>query len=664
MRWLKIIGWALGSLVAVVIAAVAVLWFDGGPVLAWAVQHPLSGYLGRRVRIEGPLTIRWGSPTRIVAEDVHVANASWGSQPDLFSARRLEIDIFLQTLLHGPVRLPLIALDGAKLLLETSAQGQENWKFSLNSATPKKRHQFPELARFDVQGSELVWHNGETGAQTRIGVDTLAYAAPGPDTPVYVKGAGSLGGSFQTLPVHLKSTLGPLGQLRNPTKPYPVNFNGSIGQTDFAIDGTIEKPLDFSGVKLRLSLSGEGLDQVAAILGVPMPRLPPFRGTSELSGGNGTWSLSALTVAAGNSNLEGGLAINTNDKVPHVRVNLTSSRIDLADFKGLAGQAPAHAPAQQKAESENPQKKGRLFSDKPINVHKLPDIDVDLTFYGTRIISSSGLPFDAVALKLEIANGELTVEPLRFRTASGDVVLTVRFTPFTKNSPPRLGATVDVRHVNLHQLLRANSSALVRETAGIVGGFAKITSSGTSMREFMARMDGDAEIFMQNGQLSDLLQNLAPIDVLTALGIYASGDRPLPINCLAAQFGIERGVATASTLLLDTTDTIVTGAGNLNFGGETIDLRLIPYNKHFRIVSLHTPIDVGGTFLHRTYHLETGGVVARLGAAVGLGVLFPPAALLPLIDTGLGKENACSKAFAALSQPGKAEPGVGSSTRR
>jgi AsmA family protein len=174
-------------------------------------------------------------------------------------------------------------------------------------------------------------------------------------------------------------------------------------------------------------------------------------------------------------------------------------------------------------------------------------------------------------------------------------------------------------------------------------------------------MNGDAGIFMENGKLSALLEQLAPINVLGALGVYVRGDKPVQIDCLVSRFDIKQGVGTAKTLLFATKDDTVVGEGNINFGDETLYLHLAPYNKSFTTVSLHTPVDVRGTFKKPDYHLEVGGLAARLGAAVGLGVLFPPAALLPLIDTGLGENNACSKAYAAQRAPGNAEPKTGSS---
>jgi AsmA family protein len=248
------------------------------------------------------------------------------------------------------------------------------------------------------------------------------------------------------------------------------------------------------------------------------------------------------------------------------------------------------------------------------------------------------------------------VKPLRFHTANGDVDLNLRFTPFTAKSPPRLGGEIDVKHIDLHKLLQNQGSALVKRTGGTVGGFIKIDSNGVSLREFLARMNGDAGFFMENGQVSDLLQKLAPIDVLGALGVYASGDKPVPINCLVSRFAIKDGVASASTLLLDTDETQIAGAGDINFASEGLSLSFTPRNKHFTVVSLRSPVDIGGTMAKPNFNIRTGELIARLGAAVGLGIVFPPAALLPLIDTGLGEHNACQAAYAQQQPPGNPQP--------
>jgi uncharacterized protein involved in outer membrane biogenesis len=655
VRALKIIAWIAAVILLLVVIAGGALWLGGARAVAWAIEHPVSGMVGRQIRIEGPLAIRWGAPTRLVAEDVHVANAAWGTEPDMFSARRLEIELYLRTLLGGPTRISLAALDGAKLLLETSKAGERNWDFGAKSAAPKKRNQFPDLRHFAVSDSALVFHNGETEARTELGVSKLDLRQSDPDSPVTIKAEGTL----QKGPISLVGTVGPIAQLRNPQQPYPIKFDGSVNGIRLVTDGTIDEPLDFAGVNLRLSLSGAKLHELADMLSVPLPELPDFRSTAVLTGGNGRFELKALSMHTGDSDLEGGIAVDTNAKVPQVEANLTSKYIDLADFKGLYGEKPEKSSAPAKS----PDPGDRVIPDTPISVQKLPGVNVELNFDGTNIKSTGGLPFERVSLGLTLKDGELELRRLRFHAAQGDVDLSFHFTPFTRNGPPRLKANVDIRHVDLHQLLSSPSMPdIVKQTAGVAGGFIKIDTSGVSLREFLARMNGDAGIFMENGQLSQLLEQIAPINVLGALGVYVLGGKPVQINCFVSRFYIKQGIATATTLLFDTDNETVVGEGNVNFADETPYLRLVPYNKSFTVVTLRSPVDVRGTFKKPRYHIEAAGLAARLGAAVGLGVLFPPAALLPLVDTGLGDNNACSKAFAAQAPPGNAEPKTGTST--
>ena len=339
--------------------------------------------------------------------------------------------------------------------------------------------------------------------------------------------------------------------------------------------------------------------------------------------------------------------------------SLTSSYVDLADFKGLYGGKPEGSSAPSKPADDS----GRVLPDTKIDVAKLPGVNAELSFDATRIQSAGGLPIERISLGLQLRDGELTVKPLRFHTARGDVDLSFHFTPFTRNSPPRMQAELDIRHVDLHQLLdHPSMPPIARSTGGIVGGFAKIDTTGVSTREFLAHMNGDIGIFMENGQLSQLLERLAPIDVLGALGVYVIGGKPVQINCLVSRFAVQHGIATATTMLVDSAADMIVGKGNLNFADETLYLELSPYNKSFTLVSLRTPVQVQGTFAKPDFHIEAAGLAARIGAAVGLGVVFPPAVLLPLIDTGLGENNACGKAYAAQQPPGNPMPKSGSST--
>ena len=636
MRVVKIVGFVLGGLLVVVLAAGLAIYFGGGPAVAWVLQHPASAMIGRQITIGGPVTVHWGAPTRIVIEDLHVANASWSRHKDMLSARRLELEIFARTLIEGPTRIPLLSLDGAKLLLETSDKGEGNWKFS--TGTPKTRSQSPLLQHVALHDCELAFFNGETQAQANLGVASLTLEDPDPASPVKFAAAGT----FQTLPLHLAGTFGALSELRDSAKPYPVKLDGALDQIKIAVDGTIKEPLAFNGLDLRLSLAGSKFDELGSTLGVPIPELPDFHGTSKLTGGKGLWHIGALTLQFGKSDLDGGIDININEKVPRLKVNLTSSRLDLADFKGLYGGNPDdRAPPPPPPDPSWPRHSGHADRGEEAAGHQHRS---ELRWLADRRRRRPAVRTRTLGLKIE--DGQLTIDPLTFHVALGNFALRAHYDPFTASTPPHLQAKIDIQQIDLHSLLGGPAMPdIVKETAGTVGGFITLDTTGTSLRQFLGRANGDVGIFVANGKISALAERLAPLDVLGVLGVYASGDKPQPINCLVSRFDVRSGVATASTLLVKTPRTTIVGSGNINFASETLYLALKPYNNSFTPISLRSPVDILGTFKKPDFHVAAAGLAARAAAAVGLGVLFPPAALVPFVDAGLGNENACKTAM-------------------
>ena len=59
------------------------------------------------------------------------------------------------------------------------------------------------------------------------------------------------------------------------------------------------------------------------------------------------------------------------------------------------------------------------------------------------------------------------------------------------------------------------------------------------------------------------------------------------------------------------------------------------------LLALRGPIVIGGTFKVPVVSPSLGQVAARVGAAVGLGALAPPLAILPFVDLGDAKDVDC-----------------------
>jgi hypothetical protein len=91
--------------------------------------------------------------------------------------------------------------------------------------------------------------------------------------------------------------------------------------------------------------------------------------------------------------------------------------------------------------------------------------------------------------------------------------------------------------------------------------------------------------------------------------------------------------------VLDTEVAAFIGEGTINLGSEVLDLVIDPDVKKTTI-SAAVPVNIEGTLANPAYSLDKLGVARKVGGVLGL-VLFPPAAVVGLVDLGAGDDNPC-----------------------
>jgi hypothetical protein len=105
---------------------------------------------------------------------------------------------------------------------------------------------------------------------------------------------------------------------------------------------------------------------------------------------------------------------------------------------------------------------------------------------------------------------------------------------------------------------------------------------------------------------------------------------------------LQHGILASRVLEVNTTDHVVTGGGRIDLSRELLEMTLRTDPKHFTVGSLPTPILISGAF--KDLHFRPAPELAvRSGAAIGLGLLFPPAAILPMIQFGVGEGSPCAE---------------------
>jgi hypothetical protein len=232
--------------------------------------------------------------------------------------------------------------------------------------------------------------------------------------------------------------------------------------------------------------------------------------------------------------------------------------------------------------------------------------------------------------------------PLDFGVAGGRVVSDI--TIDASQRLPTAQAKIEVRNVELKRLFPQLASP--RGSAGRFGARGEFRAQGVSVAALFGSATGQAAVAMRGGEASTLTLVLTNIDLARAATLLIGGDETAAIRCGVTAFHAKDGVWVPDLFVVDTSAVLITGSGSIDFKNEKYDLHLKADSKNPSLLALKGPIVIGGTFGKPSIRPEAGPLAARIGAAVGLGVLAPPLALLPLIDLGDAPDADCRALYA------------------
>ncbi len=587
------------------------------------LRAPLATYVSHRlerpVAIEGDLDVDLGRITRVQVDGVSIANVGWSTAQPMVASKRIVLWFTLRSLLRGePVRARFVETN---VRLERNADGDDNWHFGSDVPTPR-------IGRIDVDRSTM----RIVDAKTRSDVTLDLQSDPSDDDArpgLRFTGKGTL----HDAPLQVQGSSAGLGQLQDINDPYRLVLEARAGRTVVSFDGTVV-PSDVENLKGALRLQGPDLSLLYPIVPAPLPWTPPYKLSGQLTHTAHTWDLRGMKGTVGDSDLKGDVRIDVSKPRSLMKADLTSARFDSKDLGGFIGLPPTErtqgkpTPEQQKEEQKR-ERSYRVLPNKPLDLEKLRAHDAEVRFQGTSV-KWSAIPMDNLEAHLTLNNGVLRFEPLDFGIANGHIVANVTLDA-TGGAAVAQGE-FEARNVELKRLFPSLASP--RGTTGRFGGRAHFKTQGNSVAAMFAAVNGDAAVIMRGGEASTLQLVLTNLDLARAAALMLQGDQTADIRCAVAAVHAKDGVVTPSFFVIDTSAVVINGDGNVDLREEKYDLALTSKSKHFSLLALRGPIQIGGTFKRPTVGPAPGPVAARVGAAVGLGFVAPPLALLPLIDFG------------------------------
>lgn len=647
----------LAGIAAVLLALVLVLVFFPWDMLRGPINRHISDQLGRRFEITRHLSVQLGRTVTVRADGVEFANPEWASKPYLVKAEAAEFDIRLLPLLLGKVVLPRIALTAPEIGLQMEPDGRRTWALARDTSDEGA---IPRIDALLIDGGSVDYRAAAQGANIHVDF-SLAQESTG-QLPLSYKATGK----WQNEAFSANGRTGGVLQLSKDLEaPFPIEVNAVAGKTSLKAKGSIANLADLAGVDASFDLQGRNLEELYKLLGVVLPSTPPYKLRGKLAKHGKVWAASQIQGRLGSSDLSGALSFDPSAPVPLLTGKVQSKLLDFADLAPVIGLAPPAGPTPTNAVTAKaepaPVKTGKtgnasrkVLPVATLDITRLKAMNADVVYSAADIRHVQVLPLDKGSVHVKLTGGVLQLEPISLGIAGGTVAGGIRID--SNEVPALFAARLDLRGVQLNQLFPAVQTT--KSSLGKISGQFDLKGRGNSLAQMLGTSSGDVAVLMGKGEISNILLEFMGLDGGEIIKFLVRGDRNVQLRCAAVAFEVKQGLMSSKTIVLDTSDTVINGHGNISLADETLDLVLEPAPKDHSILSLRSPLKIGGTFAAPSAGPDKGALAGRAGIALALGVINPLLALAATIETGPGQDENCAAILkqAAASSAGSRIP--------
>ncbi|CAN7327111.1 AsmA family protein [Paraburkholderia hospita] len=502
-----------------------------------------------------------------------------------------------------------------------------------------------------ASGASVPAATAGVGASTVVAASGVPASATGTavaqstNSPQY--GIGwTVKGTYNRSPISGSGKLGGVLALQDTSRPFPVQADVKAGDLRIALVGTVTDPAHLAAVDLRLWLQGTSLDHLYDLTGITLPETPPYATEGHLIGnfkqGGSVFRYENFTGRVGGSDVNGTVVYTQRATRPLLEGTLVSNLLQFKDLAPVIG-ADSNASKAKRGDTAR-QPSDKALPTEEFKTDRWKAIDANVKFTGRRIIKDPALPITDLYTHVVMTDGVLSFEPLKFGVAGGSLASTIHLDGSA--SPLKGRFSTEARHLKLKQLLP--TAKTMQNALGEVNGDAALSATGNSPAALAASSNGEVKLLITDGAVSRLLMEAAGLNVANVVYEKLFGNRDVQINCAAGDFVVTDGVLDSRVFALDTQDAVINVDGTVNLKNESMDLGVHPHTKGFRVFSLRSPLYVKGTFKDPHVGVNAVALAVRGGAMVGLGLINPFAALIPLIAPSNNKPLPCQQLMTAM----------------
>ena len=608
----------LALLLALILAAwVALRWLDLDAISA-RVKMAVGEATGRTFTMGRP-EVRLLPQPNVVIRDIALANPPGASRAQMLVVARVSVGISLAAVLRGRGLGARVEVSGADLLLERDEKGAGNWTLVVPARDLLRNlvealGVVAEYAKFDTVTISDTFIGFSDQLERTHGLRVKQASAVIADDALDLELEADAGGEV----VSATGSVG-LAPVKGGGLPLKVEF--SAPGTRATAAGRVAPNWPADGTEVQIDITIDDAQRLAAAAGLSIPQTPSLSLSAKLLGRERKLRAEPLRLAIGASRVDGFIELSEGRSRPSISARLEAPMIDLSQ--------PTETTAPPTQDEPRPSSDGRLIGDLPLAFPQLRLFDGTLGLAVKRLVLPGGTDLADFAAKLSLAGGRLTADPLAVGAAdsriSGRLVLDA-------SSAGSTGVETQVRANGV------SLEALLPRDLGVSGGSAdaeiSVSARGASLRPLLGSLNGGVRVVVREARISGALARLGGSllgEIVGTLNPFARADKTMQLKCAVVNVPLRNGVlATKDGIGIETDKLVAKVSGQVDFGKETLDLRL-----HSEAVDALGPglADfagagrVTGTFAEPKVELSAQGA-AKLGVHAGVAAATGGVSLL------------------------------------
>jgi uncharacterized protein involved in outer membrane biogenesis len=288
---------------------------------------------------------------------------------------------------------------------------------------------------------------------------------------------------------------------------------------------------------------------------------------------------------------------------------------------------------------------------------KLADFDLKIQADEIRLPRITMRNLDATII---LDDGHLRARPFNFLAGGGSVRGNIDL--HAEAQTLVLATEIDIDRILLGSEVKGLDVS--KRIEGTIDAKIKISARGDSVAALMAELNGKIIYAHRGGQIANRYFSLVFGDLTTELikriNVFSHKEKYTEINCLVSHLAINNGLA-EQAFVLDTPQSTLSGAGQVNLKTETLDLGFKTSPKKgvkvpglgkvsLSLGELTKPFKIGGTLANPSLIVDPTRTAVTFGKVIG-GLALGPAGLAIVFGDVSSKDvNPCLEALRAAEE--------------